>query len=386
MIHKKGQHKSQCLILATAILCLISGCDGKPKNKKKKDITVEQTTVTLRIHAWEGYVEEYEKTFVEKMKKEHRVNVKIELTHASGLDSFLSYAKNQNVHLISPAADLLAPLKKAGVLQPVDFDKIQNSAQLNPIILQKNLYKIEGVPYALPFNFGPYAIAWNKNKMQQPTSYAELWNPKYRKRVTISGFYDTINIYMTALMLGYPKEDLFNLSDAQLNAVEKKLSELCRLQIVDYWRENLNPKKRDLFDIGMDWGIGVKQINEQYKGNWEFTIPREGATGWIDTWALTVNVTDSLTKMVAYEFMNFMISSRIQARVAQNTSYAPVNPFAGRYLSADEKKKYYLTDPQFIEKIVLWQPLDKEVLKKYQATWQRVRNNSTISATASSGS
>jgi len=361
---KRGIKLFWLVTLILLFLMLFPSCNKKDEIKQNKT-----KKVTLKIHAWEGYVREYEEDFRKYMLDEKKVSVTIKVQNASGLVSFIKAAKEDGYHLISPANDLLVPLNRKKLIKSIDLSRLKNFVLINPLILKTKAYEIDSMAYAVPFNFGPYAIAYNKNKMAAPESYKIFWDPKYKKRVTISGSYDTINIYMTALMLGIPKKDLFHLSDKQLISIKEKLRELFKTQIAEFWEENLNPENHEKFDLGMDWGIGVKKINEEYKGNWGYVIPNEGATGWIDTWAITKNVTDPEVENAVYEYINFMIGSKIQAKVARVTSYAPVNPYSVRYFTSNEKRRYYLTDPKFLEKIVLWQPLDAETLERYQRIW-----------------
>lgn len=359
---------SKFFLAVVAILCLtFCGHDASDTQETLK-------TVKIKIHAWAGYAQEYETQFKEYTRHSRKIDVKLDITHATGLESFIKAIQENGVHLISPANDLLEPLHRQKLIQALDIKRIPKFNQINPIIRTTKAYEIDGQVYAVPFNFGPYAIAYNKDKVETPKSYKVLWDRKYSKRVTIPALYDTINIYMAALMLDMPKKDLFNLSDEQLGRVEEALRVLCKDQVAEFWDENLVPEHHDRFDLGMDWGIGVAQINKKYGGNWGYTIPAEGATGWIDTWAVTVNVKDKDVQEVVYEWLDFMISPKIQAQVARVTSYGPVNPYAGRYLSAKEKDQYYLTDPDFLNKITLWQPLRPEVLTRYQETWRRAKN------------
>jgi len=350
----------------------VMGCE----NAKKMDSEKSAKKVTLKIHAWEGYALEHVEAFKQHAKEKLGVDVDLKITITTGLDSFIEAIEKSDVHVISPANDLLVPLKNRNLILPLEISKIPKYRQINPNVLNKKAHEIDGVVYAIPSNFGPYGIAYNKDKVPEPKSYKIFWDPKYKKRVSISADYDTLNIYMTALMLGYT--NIFNLDDKQLKLVEEKLIELCKNQISEFWGPNLNPKNYQNYDLGMDWGIGVMQINKTYGKNWGFTIPHEGVTGWIDTWAVTSNVKDPDIKLVSYEYLNFMITPKIQAKMAKLTTYAPVNPYAGRYLSITEKKMYYLADPGFINKYKLWKPLSQEILKQYQDLWRRVKIESNV--------
>ncbi len=357
------------ILVAAAFLGLLSGCNDGGKSGENKT-----TPVALKIHAWNGYVLEYREAFQKYAKTAFGLDVEIVYTSTSGFDSNVENIKGgTRAHLISPANDLLAPLVREGLLTVLDTARLTNFKQINPVVVETKCTEVNGKPYAVPFNFGPYSIAYNRDKVPEPTSYKVLWDSKYAKRVSIPGEYDTINVYMTALMLGMHKNDLFDLNDEQLAAVETKLRELCRNQVGEYWRDNLDPESRDRVDVGMDWGIGVKQINQKFHGNWGLAIPEEGATGWIDTWAITINAMDPKVLEAAYAWIDFMISAERQAQMARITSYGPINPYSGRYLTAEEKKLYYLNYPNFMKNLILWQPLKPDVLKKYQEAWRRAR-------------
>lgn len=356
-------------ILSLIFIILALSCSEGNKGKEGS-----LTKVTLRIHAWSGYVQEYTDAFKKYTASEYGLDVDIIYTVTSGHDSNVENIKNGALaDLISPANDLVLPLMKEKLIVPIDTSRLSNFNQINPVIIETGCYIIEGTAYAVPFNFGPYGIAYNKDRMAEPKSYRALWDKKHRKKVSIPGDYDTINIYMTALMLGIPSKDIFSLNNIQLAAVESKLKELCKYQVKEFWKDNINPESHKDLDIGMDWGIGVNQINQKHGGNWGFAIPEEGATGWIDTWVITKNAVgyDKLT--AAYAWINFMISAETQARMARVTSYGPINPYAGRFLSAEEKKLYYLNYPDFMKKIILWQPLKPEVFKRYRETWKRIK-------------
>jgi len=355
--------------LILSVIFMTLSCSNGTGGKSQAPVKV-----TLRIHAWNGYVVEYIDEFKKFALSEHGLDVDVVYTATSGYESHVENIRaGSKADVISPSSDYLIHLMKGGLVVPIDTSRLKNFNQINPVILETGSYLIDGTAYAVPFNFGPYAIAYNKDKVHEPKSYKIFWDKRYRKRVSIPGGYDTINIYMAALMLGIPSKDIFNLTVPQLAAVESKLQELCTYQVKEFWTENLNSESRNDIDIAMDWGIGVNQINQKYKGNWGFVIPEEGATGWIDAWSITRNAVGYDVLAAAYAWIDFMISAQVQAQMARVTSYGPVNPYAGRYLSAEEKKMYYLSYPDFVKKIILWQPLKPEVLKRYRETWKRIR-------------
>lgn len=329
--------------------------------------------LTLRIHAWEGYAREHAPFFQQYLRETRHQEVDLVITSTTGLDSNIEAIRKGGAHIVSPSNDLVVPLWRQNLLLPLDPKRLPHFNQINPIILATRCTMVGDRYFAIPFNFGAYLLAYNRAKVPPPNSYRILWAPAFRKRVTIPAMYATVNIYMTALMLGFPKEDLFNLSDAQLELIQAKLTELNHDQVAEFWETNIVPSHHYRFDIGMDWGIGVLKINEQFGGNWGVVIPQEGATAWVDAWSLTINIKDPETEALAYSFLDFMLRPESQARMARVTSYGPVNPYSTRFLTTEEKRKYYLTDPKFFNNFILWQPLSEKNWDRYRRVWLRSR-------------
>lgn len=364
-----GKAKFRSIVPLSLLLVLGGACRSQSGDSPR-----EVRSVDLRIHAWNGYVDEYKEDFRRYARETHNVDVRFTVSFTSGHDSNVeNIVSGIKAHLVSPSNDIVQPLVQLNLIVPVDFRRLKNANQINPRILKSRCYYVNGKTYGVPFNFGPCIIAYNKDKVPPPRSYKVLWDPRYRKRVSMPAVYATVNVYMAALMLGFPREELFRLSDTQLAQVETALRTLCRDQVGDYWYDNLDPRSRDRVDLGIDWGIGVQKINSEYGGNWGCVIPDEGATGWVDTWAITRHVQDPLTEEMAYAWIDFMIGAQQQAHMARVTSYGPINPYAGRYLSAKEKDQFWLTEPPFMERLVLWQPLSDETYRKYQEVWRRAK-------------
>ena len=201
--------------------------------------------------------------------------------------------------------------------------------QVNPLITERLALDDHIISFLAPFTYGPYALAYRQDALEEaPRSYKELWNAEHRGKVSIAD-YDTANIYMTALMLGFPHGDLFNLNDSQLQAIESELRTLHQQSQPDYWGENLPVDRAGALNIGTDWGVGVQQINALGEHTWQLVIPEEGATAWVDSWMLSKQCRDD-HRIVAHAFIDFSLQSQMQARVARTTSYGITNIYASR--------------------------------------------------------
>jgi spermidine/putrescine-binding protein len=326
--------------------------------------------VTLRIHAWTGYAEHFIDDFQAAMKKDG-YDVTIELQTATGLESFESALANNTADLISPAHDLATFFINQGLTQKFDKQFLPSLRQVNPVIIERLAINKTIIPYIAPLTFGPYAMAYRVAAFEEaPNSYRALWQAAPGK-VSIAD-YDTANIYMTALMLGIPNKDLFRMNAAQLAEVEQALRELHADKKPVYWGENIPVAEASSFDIGTDWGVGVQQINKNSHDQWATIIPKEGATAWVDVWMLSAHCDPQVSK-IAHAFVEMSLQAEIQARIARATSYGVTNMYASRHMTSEELSRYNISDGNYLNRLILWQPLEKEFLDAYQATWRRAR-------------
>lgn len=346
---------------------LLMACDKKPETSEKSQAPQSLIPVTLRIHAWTGYAEPFQAGFVDTMRHQG-YDVHVEITGASGLDSFLENLQTQKADLISPAADLSPTFVSRQLAQPINKDWVSNLSQINPLI-GKRLTLGDAIDYVVPYTFGPYALAYNMMTVTTaPDSYEILWNPQYAGRVSVAS-YDTANIYMVALALHIPEDHLFSMNDTEMAQVAEKLKALHTQQKPIYWGDNLAPDQANNLDVGTDWGVGVEMINKQNKGKWGIVVPREGATAWVDTWMIGKHVAgDTLT--VAHAFINYVLSPPVQAELARQTSYGVVNIYASRHLTAEEISRFHIGDNDYLGKLILWRPLQEDTFKRYQSLWK----------------
>ena len=88
--------------------------------------------------------------------------------------------------------------------------------------------RLKGGVYGVPFMWGPDPLIYDTTAFPQPPdSWSILWDPKLKEKVSV--WDDLSTVYMAAQVLGYDKPDpshLYNLTDEELDAVQKKLIEL----------------------------------------------------------------------------------------------------------------------------------------------------------------
>jgi putative spermidine/putrescine transport system substrate-binding protein/spermidine/putrescine transport system substrate-binding protein len=118
---------------------------------------------------------------------------------------------------------------------------------------------------------------------------------------------------------------IYNLSDAQLEAVKKKLIEL-KPNIRKYWStggELTNLFQNHEIIAAMGWPLMTNQLRKLGFPIGEI-IPKENTTGWIDHLMIT---SASRNKDLATDFLAYMIEAKTQKLVSDVTGYSPRIPY-----------------------------------------------------------
>src|SRR4029077_4412746 len=182
------------------------------------------------------------------------------------------------------------------------------------------------------------------------------------------------SVYMAAQVLGYDKPDpsqLYNLSDAQLEAVKKKLIEL-KPNTPKYGApggELTNLFQNHEVIAAMGWPLMTNDLRKLSFPIGE-TIPRENTTGWIDHLMITAA---SPRKELAQQFLEYMVEAKTQKLVTDVTHYTPANPATSQLLSPEERKGLHLDNPdEYMKRIYFWQDVSRRA--KYNEIWNEVKS------------
>jgi spermidine/putrescine-binding protein len=328
----------------------------------------KQPTLTLLV--WEGYADP---TFIASFEESHHCKVVASYMGTSDeLVAKLRGGSAANYDVISPSSDVAASIVRAGLAAPLDLSKIPAYSQLSGRLRDSNIVKLNNQVYGVPFVWGPNPLLYDTTAFPQPPdSWSVLWDPKFRQKISVWDELSTI--YMAAQVLGYDKPDpsqLYNLSDAQLEAVKKKLLEL-KPNIRKMWAtggELTNLFQNHEIVAAMGWPL---MTNDLRKLNFPIgeTIPRENTTGWIDHLMITAA---SSNKDLAQAFLAYMAEAQTQKKVSDVTHYTPANPGAGQFMTADEKKILHLDAPDaYMQRIYFWQDVSRR--PKYNEIWNEVK-------------
>jgi putative spermidine/putrescine transport system substrate-binding protein len=317
----------------------------------------------VNLISWAGYVEpEWSKPF--EAKTGCKVNNKV----AGTSDEMLNLMKSGQYDGVSASGNATARLVAAGEVAPVNVSLVPNYKTVFPDLKNRPYNTFEGVPYGIPHGRGANLLMWNsKDVKPAPESWNVTLDPKVAAKYKgkISQYDDPMSIAEGAVYLKAHKPDLkienpYELNEEQFDAAVNLLKEQ-RPNVGEYWSEAA--KQIQAFGSG-DNEVGTTWQYQYFtlKGEGEPVaaspasqgfVPKEGATGWSDTWMIS---SKAKHPNCMYEWMNYIISPKANAEVAEFFGEAPAQSLACDK-TADKQfcSKYHADNPAFWKQVYYWE-------------------------------
>jgi putative spermidine/putrescine transport system substrate-binding protein len=341
---------------------------------------------TLKLIAWEGYTQpQWVKPF------EKQSGCKVRSKYAGSSDEMVTLMRQGGggqYDMVSASGDASLRLIYGKDVQPVDVSKIPDYKNFVAAFKSPPNNTVQGKHYGVSLQWGPNTLLYNTQKVKPaPTSWAAIYDPKYKGKVTVPD--NPIQIADAALYLMKTNRSLgirdpYELNQTQMNAAVALLKKQ-RPLIKKYWA--LASDEIDLFKNGDAW-IGASwpyQTNtlQGAKAPVKDLVPREGATGWLDTWMLSAK---SKNTDCAYKWLAWISTPKVQAQQAIYFGETPVNKKACAIMNVLSKgscRQYHADAPlAYFKKIYFWKtPISdcgngkKDCLDytKWQQAWTSIK-------------
>jgi putative spermidine/putrescine transport system substrate-binding protein len=312
----------------------------------------------LNLIAWEGYAQnEWVKPFAKKTGCV--VNTKYAGT-SSEMVSLMSGGGGHQYDLVSASGDADLRLIYGGDVRPININLIPSWKQFRPFLQDPPFNTIGGKHYGVSYEFGPNVLLYStKTFKRAPSSWSVIYSKKYAGKITIPD--NPIQIADAALYLESAKPSLkitdpYELTQPQFNAAVALLKSEHPL-IKKYW--DLASQEIGLFQsgttvVGAAWPYQTNTLKAD-KVAVADTIPKEGATGWADTWMLATNAPHP---NCAYKWMQWVTTPKVQAEEADYFGETPANTEACGYMDKIAKGScaaYHANAPQaYFKTIKFW--------------------------------
>lgn len=323
----------------------------------------------LNFMVWEGYTDTlFTRPF------ETACGVKVNATYMGSSDDLVAKLRAggaETIDLVSPSSDAVTAIIEAGLAQPLDLARIPSYGDLMQSFRDLKVARKDSSVYGLPWAFGPNPLIYDTAKVKPaPTSWAELWDKKYRGKLSLQD--DIATLYMVAQVLGLDDpadpSKLYNLSDEDLAKVKAKMLEL-KPNVRKYWATAGDMTQ--LFQsgeivAGEGWPLMTSQLRAANFPAGE-VIPAEGTTAWADHWVLTKGARNL---DAAYAWLEYAAQPFTQKLMSDVTAYNVANPAARSYM-APEAAALQKDIADYGPKVNFWQWGSKR--DKYQEIWNEVK-------------
>ena len=291
----------------------------------------------LTLVAWEGYTE---KQWVAPFEKATGCNVTTKYAGSSNdMFNLMTSGGGGQYDMVSASGDASLRLIYAGAVQEVNMKLVPASKDFFKAFQSPPNNTVGGKHYGVSLQFGPNVLMVNKKAFKKPpTTWGAIYDPKNKGKITIPD--NPIQIADAALYLSKTKpslgiKDPYELTKAQLDAAVQLLEQQ-RPLVKKYWA--LASDQIDLFKnggstIGASWPYQVNTLRAA-KVPVVGVIPKEGVTGWLDTWMLS---SKAKHPNCAYKWMQYISTPKPQAQQAIYFGETPVNKKACKVMDSISK-------------------------------------------------
>ena len=268
----------------------------------------------LRIISWADYVPA---EVIAAFTKETGIEVEVTLSNNEEMISKLRATGGAGFDLAQPSQDRIAgPQQEFGIYKPMDLTKVkleQFQPQLLDIV-RKNT-TINGKVYALPYLWGTDGLVVN-TKRAKAADYPDLCKPELKGKTSVRLRRPTLMAF--AFASGKNPFDLYKDPKAYSALMEKLGATLsaCKPNLKFFYDNKdqlLNGFRSGEVVAAMMWDTGGWKLNRE-NPDIQYIVPRSGALGWLDTYALPAR---GKNDAAAYAWINFTTRAEIGAKITK---------------------------------------------------------------------
>jgi putative spermidine/putrescine transport system substrate-binding protein len=337
-----------------------SGASGSTEGELQK---LGKGEGEVNLISWAGYVEpEWTKPF------EQETGCKVNNKTGGTSDEMVDLMKTGQYDGVSASGNATARLVAAGLVDPVNVGLVPNYKTIFPDLKNQPYNTFEDVHYGIPHGRGANLLMWNPDAVKPaPTSWDVTLDPKVASQYKgkISQYDDPMSIAEGAVYLKFHEPSLeienpYELNEEQFEAAVNLLKEQ-QPNVGEYWGEAA--KQIQAFgsgddELGTTWQYQYFALLEEgvsvaASPASEGFLPKEGATGWSDTWMIS---SKAKHPNCMYEWMNYIVSPKANAEVAEYFGEAPAQSLAcEETANKNFCTEYHADNPAFWKRVYYWE-------------------------------
>jgi len=361
--------RRRTFVLLTALVLVLAACGGDGDGGAGGGGATKATALAqlgegegrVDLIAWAGYVEDGSTDpkvdWVTPFEKQTGCNVNVTIGNTS--DEMVTLMKSGKYDGVSASGDATLRLISAGDVSPVNTDLVPNYKDVYDALKNKPHNTVDGVNYGIPHGRGANLLMWRTDVVKQaPDSWGVVFDPNSPYKGKVTAYDSPIYIADAALYLKATKPELgitnpYELDDKQFQASVDLLKGQ-RSVIGEYWSDYT--KEMSAFTnrnsvIGTTWQV-IANLLQGEKVPVELTLPKEGSTGWSDTWMIS---SKAQHPNCMYRWMDWIVSPKANAQVAEYFGEAPANrQSCAQTADKNHCATFHADDEDYFGKVAYW--------------------------------
>jgi putative spermidine/putrescine transport system substrate-binding protein len=358
-------------VVATAALFVAAGCGDsgssssggsvKPGSDAKPLAKLGPGEGKLNIINWAGYAEDGSTDpkvdWVHPFEKATGCQVTSKVANTS--DEMVTLMRTGRYDGVSASGDATLRLIAGGDVAPVNTDLVPNYKDVFAGLKNQPFNSVDGQMYGIPHGRGANILMWRSDKVKTPLdSWSAVFDKSSPYKGKVTAYDSPIYIADAALYLKATRPELkidnpYELDQKQFDASVQLLKQQ-RANIGEYWSDYT--KEQQAFangdsTVGTTWQV-IANLLDGDKVPVKTTLPKEGATGWSDTWMIS---SKAKHPNCMYMWMDWIISPKANAQVAEWFGEAPSNAKAcAETQNKDHCKIFHADDQAYFDKVSFW--------------------------------
>jgi putative spermidine/putrescine transport system substrate-binding protein len=314
---------------------------------------------------------------------------KVKSKYGGSSDEMVTLMRTGQYDAVSASGDASLRLIFGKDVRPIDPKLIPDYKNFIQALKSPPHNTVKGVHYGISLQWGPNTLLYNTKKVKPaPKSWGVLYSSKFKGKVTVPD--NPIQIADAALYLSKTKpslgiKDPYELTEQQFKAAVDLLKKQHAL-VKKYWvtaGDEIDLFKNGSATVGASWPYQTNTL-QAAKAPVKDLIPKEGATGWADTWMIS---SKARHPNCAVKWIQWVSTPKVQAQQAIYFGETPANTKACAImdkLSKGSCAQYHANAPTaYFTSIKFWKTPTKDCgngksncmdYTKWQQAWTDIKS------------
>ena len=292
--------------------------DSIKKTTKSKELKIKRTQKEKQIalYSWDNFVP---KDVLTSFTQETGIKVNLSTYKTTKIMYEKIKALNgRGYDVLLTTGRLVQKMRDKGLLQVIDYRKLNNFKHLNPKLLNKP-YDPNN-EFSVPYIWGTTGIGIDTNKLKNKsiTHWKDLWHKQWRNKLLLhNNMRDLFAVALKTNGLSINTKNPDEIKQAY-NTLRKLIPNIKQLISKDRLFDTFMNNKGS---IAMFWSSKAWQVKRKYP-TFEYIYPEEGAIFWVDSFMIPSNASDIDS---AHTFIDYLLRPDIAVRCANELGEATPN-------------------------------------------------------------